>query len=286
MLAAVLGPAEVAAWGIMESVWDLFESGIEGLSEAGSIRLAYHLGKGDIKTAKRSTWKTLFFSTIFAILMTTILFICGDSLSTWFTSDPILQRMLNELVPIIGVGNILMVFGMVSWSLIGAQGRYRLATIINTIMSLCVTIPLATLFTVGFRFTLEGLVGAVIAGYSTTGLCLGYILLMTDWENVSKTIQEQNDESSSDDEPSSDDESSYDDEASVSPNISAHDQDEETSNDAKNTKVIHSVKKTKVFRKKKDFNSDESRENGFELLPQNSSEETPYNEVEIIAYNC
>jgi Na+-driven multidrug efflux pump len=40
--AAFLGPAEVAAWGILEAIWDLFESATEGLSEAGSIRLAFH----------------------------------------------------------------------------------------------------------------------------------------------------------------------------------------------------------------------------------------------------
>jgi len=190
--AAYLGPAEVAAWGILESIWDLFESATEGLSESGAIRLAYHLGKGNVEGAKASAWKSLFLSTVLAIFISSVLFLCGSSLPRWFTSDETLQNMLNPIIPLIGIGNILMIFGMVSWSLVGAQGRYKLATIISAIMTFCVTIPLAFLFVIGNNINLQGLVAAVVISYSTTGLVLGYILLTSDWEHISKTIRDYN----------------------------------------------------------------------------------------------
>jgi len=90
------------------------------------------------------------------------------------------------------LGNIFMVFGMVSWSLVGAQGRYKLATIISAIMSFCVTLPLAAIFCIVYEFTLEGLTASVVIGYSTTGMVLAYVLLTSDWEKLSKTIREHN----------------------------------------------------------------------------------------------
>eukprot|EP00521_Asterionellopsis_glacialis_P013049 CAMPEP_0195293792 /NCGR_PEP_ID=MMETSP0707-20130614/13354_1 /TAXON_ID=33640 /ORGANISM="Asterionellopsis glacialis, Strain CCMP134" /LENGTH=987 /DNA_ID=CAMNT_0040354587 /DNA_START=164 /DNA_END=3127 /DNA_ORIENTATION=+ len=192
--AAYLGPAEVAAWGIAESLWALFESATGGLSEAGSIRLAYHLGKGNVEQAPLSAWKSLFMSTVVAIFITIIFFICGDLLAAWFTSDAVLQEILKSMIPLVGLGNIFMVFGMVSWSLVGAQGRYKLATIVSAVMSFCVTLPLAAIFCIVYEFTLEGLTASVVIGYSTTGMVMAYILLMSDWEKLSKVIQECNKE--------------------------------------------------------------------------------------------
>ena len=195
----------MTAWGITEAIWDLFESATEGLGEAGSIRLAFHLGTGNIEAAKRSTWKSLFLSVCLAIVMSSVFFICGEHLSAWFTDDETLQDMINSMIPLVGVGSILMVFGMVSWSLVGAQGRYKLATCVSAVMSFCVTLPLGALFCVHFKFELDALVAAVVIGYSTTGLVLAYILLMSDWELISKTLREENEESDDDEEESSSD---------------------------------------------------------------------------------
>ena len=190
MFAVFLGPAEVAAWAILESIWDLFESATEGLSEAGAIRLAFHLGKGNVDQAPMSAWKSLFLSSVLAIFITVILFICSDDVPGWFTKDETLQKMLISTIPLVGMGNILMVFGMVSWSLVGAQGRYGLATKVSAIMTFCVTVPLAAIFCIACHFTLDGLVAAVVIGYSTTGLVLAYVLLRSDWKHISKTIRE------------------------------------------------------------------------------------------------
>ena len=196
---AALGPAEVAAWGIIESLWDIFEASTQGLMEAGAMRLAFHLGKGDINKSSSSAWKTLFLSTILRMVVTVILFICGEDLPTWFTKDETLQDMVNSVIPIIGIGNILMVFGMVSWELVCAQGRFKLATTISAAMSFCVTLPLSALFCFYFRFDLKGIVSAIVIGYSTTGLAFAVTLLLSDWKKVSDIIIQQNEEESDSD---------------------------------------------------------------------------------------
>lgn len=154
----------VAAWGLLESLWDFFEAATSGLSEAASIRVAYHLGKGDVNMAKLSSYKSLFMGVSLSFLITSVLLIMGEDLPKWLTPDETLRSMLNDVIPLIAMANILMVFGMVSWTLVGAQGRYRLATTVSVCMSAFVTLPLAAVSTFYFLFDLKGIVGAIICG--------------------------------------------------------------------------------------------------------------------------
>jgi len=103
-----------------------------------------------------------------------------------------LQHMLNDLIPLVGFGNITMTVGMTCWSLVGAQGRYRLATLIVMSSSWLVTLPLAALCTIGINLNLKGLIGCVILGYSTAGTVLSYVILRSDWARLSRVIQELN----------------------------------------------------------------------------------------------
>uniref|UniRef100_A0A7S4HIJ4 Protein DETOXIFICATION n=1 Tax=Odontella aurita TaxID=265563 RepID=A0A7S4HIJ4_9STRA len=191
-LVADLGPAEVATWGILGTLWELFEAATEGISEAAAVRTAYHLGKGNHIMARVSSYKSMIVSSLTAVFITSIMFMCGQNLPTWFTSDPTLQHMLNDLIPLVGFGNITMTVGMTCWSLVGAQGRYRLATLIVMSSSWLVTLPLAALCTIGINLNLKGLIGCVILGYSTAGTVLSYVILRSDWARLSRVIQELN----------------------------------------------------------------------------------------------
>jgi Na+-driven multidrug efflux pump len=231
IFAAALGPAEVATWALLGSIWDIFESSTEGIGDAAEVRCAYHLGTGNPYMAKISSYKSLLLGIIMSLFVTSIFFILGDSLPAWFTSDPTLQRMIAELIPLVGVGNCTMTFGMVCWALVGAQGRYRLATFVAFACSWCVTLPLSALFVYGLNIDLQGLTAAVVIGYSTTGTLLSYVLLRSDWERLSKIVQELNaltgecysdsdDDSSSSSSSSSDDDSDDDSDTETSKNKS------------------------------------------------------------------
>jgi len=215
---ASLGPAEVATWGILGSMWELFEAATSGLGEAAAIRVAFHLGKGEYDLARISAYKSLFLSVILSVFITSVFFMLGDSLANMLTRDALLRNMLNEAIPMIGVGNILMVFGMVSWSLVGAQGRYRLATTVSIISSWTVTLPLCALFIYGYRFNIEGVAAAVVVGYSTSGSIFAVLLITSDWKHISDTIRRYNQDGSdsSDSSDSDSDDSSSDDSSSSS----------------------------------------------------------------------
>lgn len=194
IFAAVLGPIEVTAWGLMASIWELFEAATEGFAEAGSIRLAKHLGKGKTKPAKKCSGKALFIATCLSIVVTIMFYLSEDSIAAWLTDDETLQGMINSMIPFIAFGNIFMAFGTTSWALVGAQGRFRLGNIIAGIVSCFVTIPLAALFSFVLHLGLNGLIASIVVGYTTVSFCMSFVLLMSDWDAISMAIIKQNTE--------------------------------------------------------------------------------------------
>ena len=190
--AAHLGPAEVAAWAILGSIWDVFYRVTAGIGDAAEVRVAYHLGDNCPSMAKVSAYKALIMGMVVASVVSIVYFTLQHDIPRWFTSDTTLQAMLSELVPFVGVGNLTMTFGMLCWSLIGAQGEYKLATWISFVSSWGVVMPLSALYVFVFRLDLQGLTSAVVIGNVSTGACLSYVLLSTDWDKVAQKIEDQN----------------------------------------------------------------------------------------------
>eukprot|EP00545_Synedropsis_sp_CCMP1620_P006902 CAMPEP_0119010986 /NCGR_PEP_ID=MMETSP1176-20130426/5378_1 /TAXON_ID=265551 /ORGANISM="Synedropsis recta cf, Strain CCMP1620" /LENGTH=723 /DNA_ID=CAMNT_0006963739 /DNA_START=46 /DNA_END=2220 /DNA_ORIENTATION=+ len=190
--ASHLGPAEVAAWAILGSIWEVFYSVTGGIGDAAEIRVAYHLGDNHPSMAKLSAYKSLLLGMMVASIVSAIFFSLQDRIPAWFTSDATLQAMLAELVPFVGVANLTMTFGMQCWSLIGAQGKYKLATWISFFSSWGICMPLSAFYVFVIHMDLQGLTSAVVIGYVSTGASLSYVLLATNWNKVARKIQEQN----------------------------------------------------------------------------------------------
>ena len=192
-IVARLGPAEVATWSILGVIWKLLESSTEGIGEAAAIRVAYHLGHNNPIMAKRSSNKALFVASVQSLFVTSLLFMGGKNVASLMTSDATLQKLLNDTMALLGLGNVLMTYSMVTWNLVGAQGRYRLATLVILLSRWLVTIPCAVLFAYGFIFDLESIIGSMIIGFATGGLCMAYVLFRSDWSRLAKILQELND---------------------------------------------------------------------------------------------
>jgi len=188
IFAAVLGPAEAVSWAILGSVWGVFEVTTQAIGDACEVHCAYRLGKGEPHLARLSAYKAMFLAWTLALVVTFIFWSMRDAL---LTRDPTIQAMLTELFPLIALGNVTMNVGMVCWSVVGAQGRYRLATTIATACSLLVTVPLGAVFTIYMRINLQGLTFAVVLGYSILGTILSTVLIMSDWEALSREIQDK-----------------------------------------------------------------------------------------------
>lgn len=192
LFAAHLGPAEVTAWAILGSIWDLFYYISSGFGSAAEIRTSLHLGNNDGAMAQYSTHQSLFFGLLFAAAMSLVLLSLRDLIPQWYTTDETLQSMIYELIPFVGLANLAMAFGMDSWSIVGAMGKYDLGTYISLSSSWGICLPLARVFTYLLNFDLQGLMAALTVGYVTTGSCLAYIVLSTNWDAVAQKVSDDN----------------------------------------------------------------------------------------------
>jgi MATE family multidrug resistance protein len=190
LLASVLGPAEVAAWNIIGTLWEAVEDLTEAIGDAAEVRCAFLLGAGKPAHAKVSAYKSMLIGTLIALLVTSSLFAAGENIAAWLTNDPVLQHLIVDLLPLFGIGNIAMTVGTMSWTLLGAQGRYRLATAIAFCGSWLITLPMAAVTSAMLNFDLQGQTSAIVVGYMVSGTINAYLLFRSDWETISQDVMD------------------------------------------------------------------------------------------------
>jgi hypothetical protein len=100
--------------------------------------------------------------------------------------------MIFETLPLIGVGQMLRSVGMVCWNILGAQGRVRLATLIEFISSWILVIPMSAVLVFVYNYNLMGMVGPLVLGYTIGCVVIIYILFTSDWAQLSEKVVEQN----------------------------------------------------------------------------------------------
>ncbi len=191
VFAAVLGFKEATTWAVLGYVWDVFESTTGAIGSAGEVRCSYQLGKGNPQLAKLSSYKSMFMALVMSSLSSLIFLSMSNVLTAFLSSDETIQDMLIVLFPLVGLGNVMMSVGMVCWALVGAQLRYRQATVIAAGTSLGITVPLGAIFTVALNYDLKGLTFSVVVGYIMTAWILTTMLLISDWEKLSEKIREK-----------------------------------------------------------------------------------------------
>ena len=90
-----MGPAEVAAWGILGFIWDTFERITAGFADAAEVRIGFRMGAGQPRGAKIAAYKSMYMALIVSLFSTAVLFIIAGNLPRWMTPDPTLQKMVS-----------------------------------------------------------------------------------------------------------------------------------------------------------------------------------------------
>lgn len=173
-------------------IWSIMKYLSDGIADAAEVRCGLHLVSNQPEVARLSAYKSLFLGLVSSVLVTSILFMVGEEVATLITPDPTLQRLMIELFPLVGMGHIVMTTGVISWALVGAQGRYSQATIVQFICNWGVTIPLSSIFTFGLRIDLQGLTSAFVLGLALSGAANTYILIRSQWQRLAAIISEEN----------------------------------------------------------------------------------------------
>ena len=186
------GPAEVAAWALLGAIWDILEALTEGIGEAAAIQVAYLLAAIQPERARKLANTVIYLAVVQAVLVTSILYMIGRYLAVVLTTDPVLQHLMNDTIALLGLANVTMAFCQVSWSLIGAQGRFRLATSVVFAARWLVTIPMALLTILVWELDLNAISGSLVIGYATSASALTFIVLRSDWNRLARIMQDMN----------------------------------------------------------------------------------------------
>jgi hypothetical protein len=220
-----MGPAEVAAWVLLGYIWPIVEftsgkkqnapsqscvpgipnsysliipncflftirkTSAEGIASAGELRVWHYLGAGKPKKARSSGYRTIFVAYTVAVFGTSLLYMFSPHLVSWVTPDPTLQRMIYDAIPLVGISHIGLATSLVCWATLSAQGRCRLAMTVVWGGIWIVTIPLALIFVTVKRWNIQGLVAALIMGYTVSGVAQIALVLTSDWRRLSKKFE-------------------------------------------------------------------------------------------------
>ena len=185
-------PFSVSTWCLLGAFWEVLEALTEGIGEASAIQVALLLSAAQPERAKKLSYSVLYIGLIQSLIVTSLLYMGGRYLAILLSTDSTIQNMTNNSFVLMGLANITMSFSQVAWSLVGAQGRFRLATSVMFFSRWVITIPAALIIIFLFFLDLNSVCGCLVIGYSTASCALTFILLRSDWGRLVRLMQEMN----------------------------------------------------------------------------------------------
>lgn len=133
-------------------------------------------------------YKSILLACVFSFVMTSVLLICGDDLSKWLVDDPTVQCQIAELIPLLGIGNIVYFLSRISCTLIGSQGRYFMSNSIGVLGYWGVGVPLASICSILLDINLQGQMAALVFGSLLAGTVNSAFLLRSSWKSLSDVM--------------------------------------------------------------------------------------------------
>jgi len=197
-----LGAAEAATWILLSYVWGFMETGFDSFASAAATKVNSLLAKEEIVAARRTSRKSRAFALLYGISVAVIVYSSKDLIANLLTSDYTLQSMLVDGITFACVGVPFTALGGISEEMNHEQGRYRTSMAISWCCSLLVTLPVAVVMTYGLRFSIVGVVSAVVMGSTTDGMLQTILLVYSNFHSASNSLQQQaiNDDESAVDE--------------------------------------------------------------------------------------
>ena len=163
----------------------------EGLGESASVRVSYYLSEGFPIDAKLLSSKVAFWACVQALVITSIFLVAGPNISESLTTDNVLKAIINDLLGLTSLANIPMTLAQVYWSLVGAQGRYAIASATILVSRWLITMPIAAICVFGYSYNVDSLAGSVATGYGTAAFALSLHIFNADWMGLSISAQEE-----------------------------------------------------------------------------------------------
>ena len=163
----------------------------EAIADAAEVRVGHYMGSGQPEKAKSSAYKAKLLAFLSSSIVAAFIWIFGKSIAKFITPDPTLQDMIHMVIPLLFVSQVGLATATVCWAILGAQGRYRLATTITFVGTWFVTIPLSVISILVLNWNLLGPVASLVIGYTVSGATLIGYFLTSDWKYLSEQVVQQ-----------------------------------------------------------------------------------------------
>lgn len=191
VFSAIQGPAEVAIWGLVGELWDFADDIVIAISDASKVRCAHLLGRGLPEQAKYSSEKSVLMGVVASTIMSILLGFLQSTIPRWLTKDFTLQRLLEDMIPMLGLAVATLSHGSICWAILCAQGRSHLSTAVTGFGSLAISLPLACISNFWFNLNLQGLLASLIIGYASSSFVNSILMLTSNWPKISHKVQKR-----------------------------------------------------------------------------------------------
>eukprot|EP01059_Diplonema_ambulator_P030992 TRINITY_DN554_c0_g1_i4.p1 TRINITY_DN554_c0_g1~~TRINITY_DN554_c0_g1_i4.p1 ORF type:complete len:503 (+),score=125.28 TRINITY_DN554_c0_g1_i4:164-1510(+) len=181
---AHLGSADIAAWSAMGSLWAQLAGASMGMAKAMNVRLATHLGSGDLELC----FKSIKFGTIMISCISTTLglslYLARDYVGRIFSSDPEIIHAVKEVCWLFGIDIPLLNTGVVALFVLDAQGRPSLGAGIIGACTWLINIPFSALAVYKLGYSLNGIMFVVSCGYVVSVVLSWWFICRSDWDQL------------------------------------------------------------------------------------------------------
>ena len=176
---------DVATWTITATIWEIFELSPEGITTAAVIRIGYHLGQADPRSAKIVTYKSLLLCLVLSAALTTVFMMHSSGFIALFTNDENIAATLSDVVVLIGAGNCANCIGNLAWTVLTVQSRPNIAAWIHGGVGIALmSIPLGYVFTYVLQLDLTGLISAMVISQATVSAILLVFVFNSNWTKI------------------------------------------------------------------------------------------------------
>jgi len=175
LLAAGLGTVEVATHNALICVFEIVHAFSTGMAEATAVRVGAHLGRGDVRAARRTAAVALTAAFGWGLCVAAAGYGLHGYVAHAFSDDAALLAQAQGLRAIMWGAYALVSLGDAAAGVLEGQGR-SLAQAAATVAGVLVCVPLAVASVRATTLGLPGLWGAMLVGYGCVdALCLALV---------------------------------------------------------------------------------------------------------------
>lgn len=190
-LAAKLGNVQIAAHNSSIALFEVLYTLVQGMGEGTSIRIGYHIGKGNIKAAKGVVYIAFIVSLLWGLAVAGVGSVFRHGIAEILSNDQDVKSTCVSLAPFVWGSYVVFSVGGQFLAVLDGQGRAATQATSFLVGSWIVSIPL---FVVSFMLTdwgLRGLWISLIAGYIVTVIVAGVLIYFSKWPQIIKSSKER-----------------------------------------------------------------------------------------------